>query len=133
MWGRSLNFSFNAEKLSERPHNSQISPSRPLKQRYMKANSIVIVNLLAPKERFFGRLLELTTAGVTVRGIDLNAFEDWMTNVQEHEESGVRPTTIFFPLHRVEKILLDENIGVIPSLSDTFFTKVGVTVSVELE
>ena len=99
----------------------------------MKTNSIVIVNLLAPKERFFGRLVELGTAGVTVRGIDLNAFEDWVANVQERDESGVRPTTIFFPLHRVEKILLDENIGVIPSLSDTFFTKVGVTVSDQLE
>jgi hypothetical protein len=99
----------------------------------MHVNSIVIVNLLSPKERFFGRLLELNTAGVTVRGIDLNAFEDWMINVREHEETGVRPTTIFFPLHRVEKILLDEGIGVIPSLSDTFLTKVGTTVDDELE
>ena len=99
----------------------------------MKTNSIVIVNLLSPKERFFGRLVELSTAGVTVRGIDLNAFEDWMINVREQEETGVRPTTIFFPLHRVEKILLDEGIGVIPSLSDTFLTKVGITIIDELE
>ena len=99
----------------------------------MNPNSIVILNLLAPKESFFGRLLELTTAGVTVRGIDLNAFEDWISNVQENDESGVRPTTVFFPLHRVEKILLDESIGVIPSLSDTFFTKVGKSVSRQLE
>src|SRR5690242_10907601 len=99
----------------------------------MKPNSIVIVNLLSPKERFFGRLLDLSACGVTVRGIDLNAFEDWMANVQERDETGLRPTTIFFPLHRVEKILLDENIGVIPSLSDTFFTKVGLAVSDQLE
>ena len=99
----------------------------------MKSDSIVIVNLLSPKERFFGRLIELTTAGATVRGIDLNAFEDWMINVRDKEETGVRPTTIFFPLHRVEKILLDEGIGVIPSLSDTFLTKVGTTVADELE
>jgi hypothetical protein len=99
----------------------------------MQTNSIVIVNLLSPKERFFGRLLELSTAGVTVRGIDINAFEDWISNVQEDDESGVRPTTIFFPLHRVEKILLDESIGVIPSLADTFFTKVGRTVAHQLE
>ena len=99
----------------------------------MKANSIVILNLLSPKERFFGRLIDLTTAGATVRGIDLNAFEDWMINVRDKEETGVRPTTIFFPLHRVEKILLDEGIGVIPSLSDTFLAKVGTTVADELE
>ena len=99
----------------------------------MRDNSIIIVNLLSPKERFLGRLLELHSAGVTVRGIDLNAFEDWIVNVRNHEETGVRPTTIFFPLHRVEKIILDEGIGVIPSLSDTFLTKVGTTIEDELE
>jgi len=53
--------------------------------------------------------------------------------VNSHEESGVQPTTIFFPLHRVEKIILDEGIGAIPSLSDTFLTKVGVSVEEQLE
>jgi hypothetical protein len=99
----------------------------------MNIGSIVIINLQSPSERFFGRLLEITTAGVTARGIDLNAFEDWMNHITTHEESGVRPTTIFFPLHRVEKILLDEGIGAIPSLSDTFLTKVGSAVQEHLE
>jgi len=99
----------------------------------MKINSIVIVNLLAPKQRFFGRLQDISTAGVTVRGIDLDAFEDWIENIQGHEESGVQPTTIFFPLHRVEKIILDEGIGAIPSLSNTFLTKVGCSVEDYLE
>jgi hypothetical protein len=99
----------------------------------MKTNSIVVVNLQAPKERFFGRLIEISTSGVTVRGIDLNSFYDWINHVNSHEESGVQPTTIFFPLHRVEKIILDEGIGAIPSLSDTFLTKVGVSVEEQLE
>ncbi|HYR85364.1 MAG TPA: hypothetical protein VE422_14860 [Terriglobia bacterium] len=99
----------------------------------MKLNSIVIVNLQGPKERFFGRLLDIGTAGVTVRGIDLNAFEDWMGDITYREESGVQPTTIFFPLHRIEKILLDEGIGAIPSLADTFLTKVGSAVEDHLE
>ena len=99
----------------------------------MKLDSIVIVNLQSPKERFFGRLLEITPPGVTVRGIDINAFEDWMDHITHHEESGVQPTTIFFPLHRIEKIILDEGIGAIPSLSDTFLTKVGTAVSDHLE
>lgn len=99
----------------------------------MKLDSIVIVNLQSPKERFFGRLLEVTTPGVTVRGIDINAFEDWMDHITHHEESGVQPTTIFFPLHRIEKIILDEGIGAIPSLSDMFLTKVGSAVHDHLE
>ena len=99
----------------------------------MKLNSIVIVNLQSPRERFFGRLLDLATHGITVRGIDLNAFEDWMDHITHREESGVQPTTVFFPLHRIEKIILDEGIGAIPSLSDTFLTKVGTTVQDALE
>ena len=99
----------------------------------MKTNSIVVVNLQSPKERFFGLLVEISPSGVTVRGIDLNSFYDWINHVNSHEESGVQPTTIFFPLHRVEKIILDEGIGAIPSLSDTFLTKVGVSVEEQLE
>ena len=99
----------------------------------MKLNSIVIVNLQTPSECFFGRLLDISTAGVTVRGIDLHAFDDWMNDISYREESGVQPTTVFFPLHRIEKIILDEGIGAIPSLSDTFLTKVGSAVEEHLE
>src|SRR6058998_2922874 len=91
----------------------------------MNIDSIVIVNLISPRQRFFGRLMAITTTGVTVRGIDLDAFEDWINNITGQEESGVQPTTTFFPLHRVEKMILDEGIGAIPSLSNTFLTKVG--------
>jgi hypothetical protein len=99
----------------------------------VKIDSIVIVNLHSPRERFFGRLLEITPPGVTVRGIDINAFEDWMDHITNREESGVQPTTVFFPLYRIEKLILDEGIGAIPSLSDAFLTKVGTTVQEHLE
>lgn len=99
----------------------------------MKTNSIVIINLQGPKERFFGRLIEISTSGVTVRGVDLSALDDWMNHIVGHEETGVHPTTIFFPLYRVEKIMLDEAVGEIPSLSDAFLTKVGSPVEEFLE
>ncbi len=99
----------------------------------MKLNSIVIVNLQSPRGRFFGRLLDMAAHGITVRGIDLNAFEDWMDHITHREESGVQPNTVFFPIHRIEKIIMDEGIGAIPSLSDTFLTKVGSAVEEHLE
>ena len=61
------------------------------------------------------------------------AFDDWKNHIKCREESGVQPTNIFFPLHRVEKIILDEGIGAIPSLSDMFLTKVGAAVEDHLE
>jgi hypothetical protein len=99
----------------------------------MRLNSIVIVSLQGPQERFFGRLLDVAIHGVTVRGIDLNAFGDWMDDVTHREESGVQPNTVFFPMQRIEKIILDEGIGALPSLSDTFLTKVGSAVEEHLE
>ena len=99
----------------------------------MKPNSIVVVNLQSPKEHFFGRLVDISASGITVRGVDLNAFDDWMNHIKHREESGVLPTTTFFPLHRVEKMILDEGIGTIPSLSDTFLTRIGVPVEDHLE
>jgi hypothetical protein len=99
----------------------------------MKRDSIVVVNLQSPRERFFGILLETNVAGITVRGVDLNAFDDWINHINGREESGVQPTTIFFPLHRIDKIILDEGIGAIPSLADTFLTKVGSAVHEFLE
>ena len=99
----------------------------------MQVNSFVVVNLHSPKERFVGRLIEIGAPGVTLRGLDLMSFDDWMHDVSNEEESGVRPTTIFFPLHRVEKIMLDENVGGIPSLANTFLTKIGASIDDHLE
>jgi hypothetical protein len=99
----------------------------------VKDGSIVIVNLESPKQRFLGRLVNTTPAGITVRGIDLDAYEDWINHIAAEEESGVQATTIFFPLHRVEKMILDENLGAIPSLSEAFLTRVGRSIEEYLE
>jgi hypothetical protein len=99
----------------------------------VKTDSIVIVNLESPKQRFLGRLLDTTPAGVTVRGIDLDAYDDWINHIAAEEESGVQATTIFFPLHRVEKMILDENLGAIPSLSQAFLRRVGRSIEEYLE
>ena len=48
----------------------------------MELNSIVIVSLYDPKERVWGQLLNLTQAGITVRGIDLNSFDDFIRQVK---------------------------------------------------
>jgi hypothetical protein len=99
----------------------------------MKIDSIVIANLVSPRQRFLGKLLDVTPAGITLRGVDLDAFEDWVNHIAEQEESGVQATTTFFPLHRVEKMILDERLGEIPSLSGTFLAKVGTPIEEYLE
>ncbi|MBI4466282.1 MAG: hypothetical protein HY656_02490 [Acidobacteria bacterium] len=95
----------------------------------MELNAIVIVSLHDPKERVWGQLLSLTEAGVTVRGIDLNSFDDFVRQVKSPDEGVVGLATIFYPMQRVERIALDEPKGSIPSLSQTFERQVGRSVA----
>ena len=98
----------------------------------MNPGSIVVVNLRHPVERILGRLIEVTTSGVTIRGLDVGAFEDWIHEIQRGE-NGVCPSTVFLPMHRIEKMMMDEAVGAVPSLSDTFMGRVGVSIFDHLE
>ncbi len=94
----------------------------------MEINSIVIVSLVSPKEKMWGQLVMLEPKGITVRGIDLAAFDDFIRQVIRQEETAVGLNTVFFPMHRVERIMVDEPSGSIPSLSERFHAKVGLTI-----
>jgi hypothetical protein len=94
----------------------------------MEINSIVIVSLISPKEKMWGQLVMLEPKGITVRGVDLGAFDDFIRQVIQQEETAVGMTTAFFPMHRVERIIVDEPSGSIPSLSERFQAKVGLTI-----
>jgi len=67
--------------------------------------------------------LEITPAGVSVRGVDLNSFDE-ITGMLRSEEH-VMPATVFFPLNRMERMELDVNNGPIPSLAERFLSKSG--------
>jgi hypothetical protein len=89
--------------------------------------SLVIVNLVNPKEKFFGLLTSLSAAGVTVRGINLDAFEDWIRQIAHRDEADLDVTTMFFPLFRVERIFLDEGAGSIKSYGQRFHDVTGMS------
>ena len=91
----------------------------------MEINSIVIVSLHTPREKTWGELLALSIAGITLRGIDLNSFDDFVRQVLHPEGDRVGLPTLFFPMQRVERISLDEPSGSIPSMADLFEQKIG--------
>src|ERR1700685_1762912 len=91
----------------------------------MEINSIVVVSLHTPREKVWGELLALNTAGITMRGIDLNSFDDFVRQVLHPEGDRVGLPTLFFPMQRVERISLDEPSGSIPSSGVLFAHKVG--------
>lgn len=93
--------------------------------------ALVLVTLNSPREKFWGAILELTTAGLGVRGIDLNSFDDFARLVREGEP--ISASAVFFPMHRVERIELDVSSGGIPSLGERFAAKSGRAAASVLE
>jgi hypothetical protein len=87
--------------------------------------SLVIVNLVNPKEKFFGVLGSLSAAGVTLRAVNLDSFEDWIRQLAGDEAPDIDLATMFFPLFRVERIFLDEPAGAIKSFAQRFEDVVG--------
>ena len=85
--------------------------------------TIVLVSLNSPREKFWGMILELAPAGASLRGIELNCFEDFSRQVKAGD--AVTPNAVFFPMHRVERIEVDSRNGEIPSLQERFASKTG--------
>lgn len=92
----------------------------------MRPGAFVLLHLTGPKEQFWGRLLELGPMGVTLRGISLNSFEDWARQVGKREEKTMDVVAVFFPMHRIEKMFQDEDMGVVPSYTRQFKTLAGM-------
>jgi hypothetical protein len=85
----------------------------------IEPGACVIVNLGEPREKFWGILDEINAAGVSMRGIDLNSFDELLRMLAKGE-TGIFPATVFFPLRRIERILLDEDSGYLPALHTQF-------------
>lgn len=89
----------------------------------------VILYLREPKEKVWGLLISLQPAGIVVRGLDLAAFDDWMRQEARGEEQNLSPTTLFYPMHRIEKMERDESVGPIEGYGDRFVREVGRTIT----
>jgi hypothetical protein len=89
------------------------------------AGAPVIVYLQSPKEKIWGLLLSVTTAGVVVRGLDLVVFDEWMRQEARDDERALGPSTLFYPMHRLERMERDETIGSLTSYADRFAQAVG--------
>jgi hypothetical protein len=92
----------------------------------VNAGQLVLVTLQNPREKFWGVMLALTPAGVSLRGVDLQSLEDFAQMVKSGE--AATPSLVFFPMHRVQRIEVDGRNGELPSLADQFAAKTGIDV-----
>jgi hypothetical protein len=84
---------------------------------------VVLVTLSNPREKFWGAILDISPAGLSVRGLDLNSFDDFVRLVRSGEPASLG--AVFFPMHRVERVEMDARNGDIPSLQERFHSKTG--------
>jgi hypothetical protein len=84
----------------------------------------VVLILHSPREKCWGLLDEISGAGVFLRGLDLNAFDDFVRAVA-HDEPFIGLTDLFFPMWRIERLVRDEAAGGIQSLAEQFEQRTG--------
>jgi hypothetical protein len=90
----------------------------------IEPGAAVVIVLHSPREKCWGILDEINAAGVFLRGLDLNAFDDFLSALA-HDEPFVGLTDLFFPMWRVERLSRDEPAGEIPSLAEQFEKRAG--------
>ena len=88
--------------------------------------SVVLLTLVEPRQKFFGVLVELDSAGIVLRGIPLESLDDLARQIRSGERANA--STIFFPMHRVERMELDAADGELPSLAEGFASHAGRSV-----
>ena len=85
---------------------------------------MIVVTLGNPRDKFWGMILALAPEGLSMSGIELASFEDFVLMVKDGESFS--PAVVFFPMHRIERIELDLPDGNLPSLSQRFSAKTGL-------
>jgi hypothetical protein len=106
----------------------KVDPATAWEALSMSAGDAVIVYLQVPKEKVWGLLVSLGTAGIVVRCIDLAAFDDWMRQEARQDEPYLGLSTVFYPMNRVERMERDETVGPVISYSERFAREVGRSV-----
>ena len=93
----------------------------------IETGQIITIVLHNPREKIIGVLHEINASGIFVRGIDLNAFDDWCRAIANNEPF-YSMQDYFFPMWRIERITQDESSADIPSMSEQFTQRTGLKI-----
>jgi hypothetical protein len=98
----------------------------------MDTDTFVIAYVHSPRELWWGLLRSLNPAGVTLRGVSLDSFDPWARGIARGEKGAIAASTVFFPMHRIEKIYEDDSSLAAPSHADRFRELTGLDARLEL-
>ncbi len=85
----------------------------------------VILVLHSPREKLYGTLHEISSAGIFARCIDLEYFHDWTRSIAEGEQH-LMMSDYFLPMWRIERMMRDNES---PSLAEQFEQRTGRPIS----
>lgn len=91
----------------------------------IETGEAIVLILQNPREKIFGLLHEIGAAGVFVRGVDLNYFDEWARAIKNNEPF-LPAQDYFFPMWRVERLSRDENSEEMPSMLEQFSRQTGL-------
>lgn len=91
----------------------------------IQPGAVVIVSLQEPRQQVFGLLRALDASGITLEGLDVESFDGWLRCVTARGEWRSQISVLFFPMHRVQRVLLDRGDTAVPSLSERFEARLG--------
>jgi hypothetical protein len=91
----------------------------------IEIGSLVILNCVSPKEKLWGVLIRIDSVGIVIRGLELSSVEDWLQQEKQQTEPLIGPSTQLIPMHRVERVYLDESTPVITSYGDRYAAECG--------
>ncbi len=94
----------------------------------IKNGESIIIVMQNPREKIFGVLHEINAAGVFVRGIDLEYFDEWTTAIKNGEQY-LPMQDAFYPMWRVERLTRDESSDALDSMAEQFEQKTGLKIA----
>jgi hypothetical protein len=93
----------------------------------IESGECVLLVLHNPREKFWGVLGEINQSGVYVRGLDLNAFEDFVRSINAGD-GYFGLSDVFFPMWRVERLTRDTSELNLPSMAEQFLQRTGLNI-----
>ena len=99
----------------------------------MTPGAAVIAYLRDPREHVWGVLRALDPAGVTLEGCALEGVDGWLRAVASGTDARRDLSVLFFPMGRLERLLLDRGTPGSPSPSERFASASGMSLAAYLE
>ena len=85
----------------------------------------VVLTLQDPREQIWGVLRAMDQRGVTVEGLSVELFDSWLQDMGAGGDSMQHLSLVFYPMLRVERVLLDRGAPGMPSLAERAEKRLG--------